>query len=274
MKNGNTIESEINSWIDGKLLEMFSRPTISLIIIYEGITSRLVMDIRITDVGTISTVLLSGLLIVVAAIGVVEPQKAVGQAEEVFNENATFAQEMEGGSPTATANQTAAPTPPTANTFTLSGETGAQNQTQMALANLTGGLVNLTRADFALVTSALDSARDSILNNSRHDAYTSLNEADNELFATALGKGSSAEMAIIEVSGLMRDHIESAQKALLIGDLPNALNERHFAEVELVRVTQGLPAGVQGPPAGEEEPPAAEEEPPADEEEPPEDEEE
>ena len=267
MKNGNTIESEINSWIDGKLLEMFSRPTISLIIIYEGITSRLVMDIRITDLGTISTVLLSGLLIVVAAIGIVGPQKAVGQAEEVFNENATFAQEMEGGSPSA--NQTAAPIPPTANTFTLSGETGTQNQTQMALANLTGGLVNLTRADFALVTSALDSARDSILNNSRHDAYTSLNEADNELFATALGKGSSAEMAIIEVSGLMRDHIESAQKALLIGDLPNALNERHFAEVELVRVTQGLPAGVQGPPAGEEEPPAAEEEPPAAEEEPP-----
>jgi hypothetical protein len=247
MKNGNTIESEINSWVDGKLLEMFSRPPISLIIIYKGITSRLVMDVRITDVGTISTVLLSGLLIVVAAIGIVEPQKAVGQAEEVFSENATF---------------------------TLSGETSAQNQTQMALANLTGGLVNLTRADFALVTSALDSARDSILNNSRHNAYTSLNEADNELFATALGKGSSAEMAIIEVSGLMRNHIESAQKALLIGDLPNALNERHFAEVELVRVTQGLPAGVQGPPAGEEEPPADEEEPPAAEEEPPEDEEE
>jgi hypothetical protein len=34
------------------------------------------------------------------------PQNAVGQAEEVFNENATFIQELEGGSPTATANQT------------------------------------------------------------------------------------------------------------------------------------------------------------------------
>jgi hypothetical protein len=33
-------------------------------------------------------------------------QSAVGQAEEVFNENATFIQEIEGGSPTATANQT------------------------------------------------------------------------------------------------------------------------------------------------------------------------
>jgi hypothetical protein len=34
------------------------------------------------------------------------PQNAVGQAEEVFNENVTFIQELEGGSPTATANQT------------------------------------------------------------------------------------------------------------------------------------------------------------------------
>jgi hypothetical protein len=34
------------------------------------------------------------------------PQNAVGQAEEVFNENATFIQELEGGSPIATANQT------------------------------------------------------------------------------------------------------------------------------------------------------------------------
>ena len=33
-------------------------------------------------------------------------QNAVGQAKEVFNENATFIQEIEGGSPTATPNQT------------------------------------------------------------------------------------------------------------------------------------------------------------------------
>jgi hypothetical protein len=216
------------------------------------------MDIRVAnDVGTVSIVLLSGLLIVVGAIGIVEPKKAVGQAEEVFSENATFAQEMEGGSPSA--NQTAAPTPPTFNPFTLPGETGsqnqtgAQNQTQMALANL-------TRADFALVTSALDSARDSMLTNSSQDAYTFLNDADDELFRIAQGDGPSAMITIIEISDPMRDHIESAQKALLVGDLPNALNERNSAEVELVRVTQGLPAGEEEPPADEEEPPADEEE--------------
>jgi hypothetical protein len=224
------------------------------------------MDIKVTnDVGTVSIALFSGLLIVVAAIGIVEPQKAVGQAEEVFSENATLAQEMEGGSPSA--NQTTAPTPPTDSPFTLFGETGTQNQTQVALANL-------TRADFALVTSALDSARDSILTNSSQDAYTFLNDADDELFKTALAKDPSAMMTVIEITDPMRNHIESAQKALLVGDLPNALNERNSAEVELVRVTQGLPAGEEEPPADEEEPPADEEEPPADEEEPPADEEE
>jgi hypothetical protein len=243
------------------------------------------MDIKvINDVGTFSISLLSGLLIVVAAIGIGEPQKAFGQAEEVFSENATFAQEMEGGSPPA--NQTAAPTPPqevasqnltdiftlpsergtqnqntaTGGSISPTGQTGTQNQTQMALANL-------TRADFAFVTGALDSARDSILVNSSQDAYTSLNDADDELFKTALAKGPSAMITIIEISDPMRSHIENAQKALLDGDLPNALKERNSAEVELVRLTQGLPAGEEEPPADEEEPPADEAEPSTDEEE-------
>jgi hypothetical protein len=224
------------------------------------------MDIRVTnDVGTVSIALLSGLLIVAGAIGIVEPQKAVGQAEEVFSENATFAQEMEGGSPSA--NQTAAPTPPTTNLFTLPGETGTQNQTPFLLPGETGAqnqtqmvLANLTRADMEPVTSALSLTRDSMLTNSSQDAYTFLNDADDELFKTALSKGPSAMITIIEISDPMRDHIESAQKALLVGDLPNALNERNSAEVELVRVTQGLPAGEEEPPADEEEPPTDEEE--------------
>jgi hypothetical protein len=53
---------------------------------------------------------------------------------------------------------------------------------------------------------------------------------------------------------------------LLAGDLPNALNERNLAEVELLKILQGLTAGEEEPPAEEEEP--EEEEPPAEEEEP------
>ena len=121
-------------------------------------------------------------------------------------------------------------------------------------------LANLTRADLENVTSALDSARDSILGNSSQEAYTFLNDADNALFRTAIGEGPSATITIVEISVPIRNHIENAQKALLAGDLPNALDERNSAEVELLRITQGLPAGEEEPPAGEEEPPAEEEE--------------
>jgi hypothetical protein len=189
----------------------------------------------------------------VAAIGIVEPQNAVGQAEEVFSENTTFAQE----SPSA--NQTAAPTPST-NPFILTDETGTQNQTQMALDNL-------TRVDFALVTSALDSARDSILANSSQDAYTFLNDADNELFKTAQANGPSAMKTIIKITDPMRNNIDNAQEALHHGDLPNAMKERNSAEVELVRITQGLPTVEEVPPADVEEPPSDEADPSADEEE-------
>jgi hypothetical protein len=99
-----------------------------------------------------------------------------------------------------------------------------------------------------------------MLNNSSQDAYSFLNDADDALFRTAIGEGPSATMTIIEISEPIRNHIESAQNALLAGDLPNALNGRNSAEVELVRISQGLPAGEEELPAGEEEPPAAEEE--------------
>jgi hypothetical protein len=63
------------------------------------------------------------------------PQKAVGQAEEAFNENATFIQELEGGSPTTTANQTgesgaAAPA--------VTNQTGESGAAAPAVTNQTG----------------------------------------------------------------------------------------------------------------------------------------
>jgi hypothetical protein len=123
----------------------------------------------------------------------------------------------------------------------------SQNQAQIALANL-------TRADLGPVTTALDSARDSLLSNSSQDAYTFLNDADDALFRTAIGEGPSATVTIIEKSVPIRDHIDNAQALILAGDLPNALNERNLAEVELLKVLQGLTAGEEEPPAEEEEP--------------------
>jgi hypothetical protein len=129
------------------------------------------------------------------------------------------------------------------------GRMDTQNQTQTAPANL-------TRADMGPVTSALDSARDSLLGNGTlQDAYTSLSDADNALFRIAQDKGAT----IINMSEPMRSHIESAQNALLAGDASKALDERNSAEVVLLGITQGLPA--------EEEEPSDEEEEPSDEEE-------
>jgi hypothetical protein len=174
------------------------------------------------DSRTISIALLSSLLVIVAAIGGIEPQ-------EVKSQNAT----------TGTANQTGGAT--------------AQNQTGTVLANL-------TRADFGPVLSALNSARDSIGGNSTQDAYFSLNFADNALFRTALQEDPSATATIVTMSEPIRNHIENAQKALLGGDLSNALKELNSADLEVVKITLGLPAGEEEPPAGEEEPPAGEEE--------------
>jgi hypothetical protein len=189
------------------------------------------MNIKTTkDFGTISVALISSLLIVVAVTEGIRPQEATSQ-----NATDAFARMGETGSQIQT--QEATP----------------QNATQMALANL-------TRADLEPVTSALDSARNSLLNNSGQDAYTFLNDADDALFKTAIGEGPSATITIVEESAPIRNHIENAQNMILAGDLPNALNERNLAEVELLRILQGLTPGEEEPLAEEEEEPPAEEE--------------
>ena len=45
----------------------------------------------------------------------------------------------------------------------------------------------------------------------------------------------------------IRNHIEGAKKALLVWDAPNALRELNEADLELVKITLGLPTE----PAGE-----------------------
>jgi uncharacterized protein (UPF0333 family) len=179
------------------------------------------MNIKISkNCGTISIALISSLLIVVAVTVGIEPLEVTSQNAtiDVYSQNESGSQN----------------------------QTQTQNQAQMALANL-------TRADFENVTSALNSARDSILGNSSQDAYTFLNDADDALFRTAIGEGPSATTTIVEISVPIRDHIENAQTMLLAGDLPNSLNERNLAEVELLRILQGLASGEEEPPAEEEE---------------------
>jgi hypothetical protein len=49
----------------------------------------------------------------------------------------------------------------------------------------------------------------------------------------------------------VRNHIDNAQKALIAGDAPGALNELNSADVELVKITQRLPPGEEESSAGE-----------------------
>jgi hypothetical protein len=170
--------------------------------------------------------ILSSLLISVAVTGGIEPQEATSQnLTDIF----TLPQNQ---------NTTSGP-------FNTTSQTGPQNQTQMALSNL-------TRADMEPVTSALNSARDSLLGNSSQDAYTFLNDADDAMFRIAQGEGPSAATTIIKITEPIRSHIEGAQQALLVGDAPKALDERNSAEVVLLGIIQGLPAGEGEPPAEEE----------------------
>ena len=180
---------------------------------------------------TIFIALISTLLIVVTVTVGLEPQGVTSQ-------NATDLSTIMGG--TGSQNQT---------------QVGSQNQTQVGSQNQTQmALANLTRADLGPVTSALDSARDSILNYSSVNAYTFLSDADDALFKTAIGEGPTSTTTIVEKLMPVRNHIENAQNMLIAGDLPNALNERNLAEVELLKILQGLTAGEEEPPAEEEEP--------------------
>ena len=88
-----------------------------------------------------------------------------------------------------------------------------------------------------------------------------------------LGKGPSATITIVEILKPIRNHIENAQNMLLAGDIPNAFNERNLAEVELLKILQGLTAGEEELTAGEEEPEEEEPEEEEPEEEEPEEEE-
>jgi hypothetical protein len=188
--------------------------------------------------------LISTLLIVVTVTGGLEPQGVTSQ-------NATDLSTIMGG--TGSQNQTQIGSQ---NQTQIGSQNqtqiGSQNQTQMALANL-------TRADLGPVTSALDSARDSILNYSSVDAYTFLSDADDALFKTAIVKGPSSTTTIVEKLVPVRNHIEAAQNMLIAGDLPIALNERNLAEVELLKILLGLTPGEE-PTTEEEELPTEEEE--------------
>jgi hypothetical protein len=148
-------------------------------------------------------------------------QKAIGQAEEIFGENATFSEEIEGTSPTA--NQTAAPAAPTS----------------VPTANETAPVTNLTRADIESFRENLNSAREGVQDNDTQTALGSINDADSALYVLVVEepKGPAAE----KLSAL-QDTLDTARESLRANALEKALQELNNADSQVLVITEMLPA--------------------------------
>ncbi|MGB7679020.1 MAG: hypothetical protein WBL49_09440, partial [Nitrososphaeraceae archaeon] len=159
-------------------------------------------------------------------------QKAIGQAEEIFGENATFTEEIEGTSPTA--NQTAAPAAPTAN------QTAAPAApTSVPTANETAPATNLTRADIESFRENLNSARQGVQDNDAQTALDSINAADSTLYVLIVEepKGPAAE----KLSAL-QDTLDTARESLRANALEKALQDLNNADSQVLVITEMLPA--------------------------------
>ncbi len=148
-------------------------------------------------------------------------QKAIGQAEEIFGENATFTEEIEGTSPTA--NQTAAPTAPTS----------------VPTTNETAPSTNLTRADIESFRENLNSARQGVQDNDAQTALDSINAADSTLYVLIVEepKGPAAE----KLSAL-QDTLDTARESLRANALEKALQDLNNADSQVLVITEMLPA--------------------------------
>jgi hypothetical protein len=171
------------------------------------------------------------------------PQKAVGQAEEVFSENATFTQETEGESPTA--NQTAAPTPSTANQ-TAAPTPSTANQTAAptppagsSTANETAQATNLTRGDIESFRENLNGAREGVQSSDAQAALDSINAADSALYVLVVEepKGPFAEKL-----STLQDVLDTARESVRTNALEKALQDLNNADSQVLVITEMLPA--------------------------------
>ena len=154
-------------------------------------------------------------------------QKAAGQAEEVFGENATFTQEVEGTG--ATTNQTAAPT---------------TNQTAAPT-------TNLTRSDIEPIRDSLETAREALQDNREEAALEALNNADGALFAIITYP--QPKGMVYDQLSTLRDNIDTARDSLHGNDAVKALQDLNAADSQVLKITKLLPAQEEEGEEGEEE---------------------
>jgi sugar diacid utilization regulator len=155
-------------------------------------------------ISTLSTMAL------VFIVNMESPQKVFGQAEEVFSENATAVQEMEGGSPTA--NQTAAPT--------------AQ-------------ATNLTRGDIESFREDLNSAREGVQNSDAQAVLDSINAADSTLYVLVVEEPKGP---VAEKLSALQDTLDAARDSIRANALEKALQDLNNADSQVLVITEMLPA--------------------------------
>ena len=154
-------------------------------------------------------------------------QKAMGQAEETFGENATFTEEAEGQS--ATANETTAPTT-TAPTTTAPTPTSPP-----ASGNVT---TNVTSDDIDTVHENLNTAREGIQDNDSQAALDSLNAADSALFAVIIEE---PEGPVADQLSALQGNIGTARESVQGNDHPKALQDLNAADSQVLVITEMLP---------------------------------
>jgi hypothetical protein len=198
-------------------------------------------------------------------------QKAIGQAEETFGENATFAEEV--GSPAANqttpaANQTtpaANQTTPAANQTTPAANqttptpSPTANQTEAAPSTAANVTTNVTSEDLEPVRDSLNTAREGLQDNDTQAALEAINDADGTLFALVTEEGSQGGLA--EQLKTLQGNLDTARESLHNNDNSKALEDLNTADSQVLVITQALPEDEQADEPEEEEPEEGEEEP-------------
>jgi hypothetical protein len=191
-------------------------------------------------------------------------QKAIGQAEETFGENATFAEEV--GSPAANQTTPAAnQTTPAANQTTPTSAattptpTPTANQTAAAPSTAANVTTNLTSEDLEPVRDSLNTVRERLQDNDTQAALEAINDADGTLFALVTEESSQGGLA--EQLKTLQGNLDTARESLHNNDNAKALEDLNTADSQVLVITQALPEDEQAEEPEEEEPEEGEEEP-------------
>jgi hypothetical protein len=191
-------------------------------------------------------------------------QKAIGQAEETFGENATFAEEV--GSPAANQTTPAANQTTPTSAATTPTPTPTANQTAAAPSTAANVTTNVTSEDLEPVRDSLNTAREGLQDNDTQAALEAINDADGTLFALVTEEGSQGGLA--EQLKTLQGNLDTARESLHNNDNSKALEDLNTADSQVLVITQALPEDEQADEPEEEEPEEGEEEPEEGEEEP------